>query len=130
MIVIDSSVLLELLLATPRSAPVRQKIADWGDCLHAPHLIDLETAQGLRKWVQIGEIVASRADEALIDLTTINISRYPHDGLLRRIWALRHNMTPYDAAYVALAEELNAPLLTLDQKLAKAAAIEGSVELI
>jgi predicted nucleic acid-binding protein len=107
-----------------------------GDCstlertLYAPHLIDVEVAQVVRRYAAAGELDAERGREALTDLADFPLLRYPHDLLLPRIWELRHNMTAYDAAYVALAEALGAPLLTLDRRLAAASGHHAHVELV
>lgn len=90
------------------------------ETLHAPHLIDLEIAQVLRRYVRTAIISADRGAEALNDLVDFPLTRYPHFILLARIWQMRHGLTAYDAAYLALAEVLNAPLITRDRALAKA----------
>ena len=78
--------------------------------LHAPHLLDIEVAQVIRRYAANGEIDAERGRAALADLADFPLRRYPHDFLLPRIWDLRNNLTAYDAVYVALAEALDAPL--------------------
>ena len=86
--------------------------------LHAPHLLELEIAQVLRRYVRSASISAERAAEALADFLDLPLTRYPHFVLLPRVWQMRHNLTAYGAAYLALAEALNAPLLTRDRALA------------
>ena len=90
------------------------------ETLHAPHLLDVEVAQVLRRYYLHRELSSRRAEQALDDLAALKLERYPHEPLLPRIWQLRENITAYDAAYVALAEALNAPLLTCDARLADA----------
>ena len=77
-----------------------------------------------------GEIDDRRGREAMADLADMPIRRYPHDVLLPRVWDLRHNLTAYDAAYVALAEALDAPLVTRDRRLARAAGHGADIELL
>ncbi len=130
MIVVDASALIEALLRT-RSAPaVEQRLFVPHLTLHAPHLIDIETAQVLRRYALGGEIDDARGRAALEDLADFPIRRYPHDFLLPRVWELRHNLTAYDAAYVALAEALDATLLTRDRRLAVASGHRARVELV
>ena len=118
MIVVDASVIVEVLLETPVGRQMADRLLSGDDSLHAPHLIDLEVAQVLRRFCLCGELKPSRAREAVEDLTDLPITRYGHVDLVPRIWELRHNVTAYDAAYLALAEALRAPLVTRDARLA------------
>lgn len=118
MIVVDASALLEVLLRTRAAAAVEALLFAPGETLHAPHLIDVELAQVLRRYAAAGAIDDTRGLVALDDLADFPIRRHPHDLLLPRVWALRHNLTAYDATYVALAQALDATLLTRDARLA------------
>jgi predicted nucleic acid-binding protein len=129
-IVIDASALLEALLRTPAAKAVEKWLFDPRQTLHAPHLLDVEVAQVIRRYEANGEIDSERGRTALADHADLPLHRYPHDFLLPRVWGLRHNLTAYDAVYVALAEALDVPLLTRDQRLAAAAAHYARVELV
>lgn len=120
MIVLDASAALEVLLRTEAASAVERLIFDGRTSLHAPHLIDLEIAQVLRRYSTSGKCTAARGRQALEDLTDFPLTRYTHDFLLPRIWELRRNVTAYDAAYLALAEALDAVLVTRDARLAAA----------
>ena len=130
MIVVDASAILELLLNTSAGQQVATRIAPPEITLHAPHLLDLEVAQILRRYVFLGTIDSDRGLLALEQLVQLDIDRYAHDLFLPRIWDLRDNVTAYDAAYVALAEALDAPLLTADRRLSTAAGIRAQIELV
>jgi predicted nucleic acid-binding protein len=129
-IVVDASALLEALLRTPAAKAVDNRLFAPGQTLHAPHLLDVEVAQVIRRYAASGEIDSERGRMALTDLADLPLRRYPHDFLLPRIWDLRNNLTAYDAAYVALAEALDAPLLTRDRRLAAAAGHRAQIELV
>jgi predicted nucleic acid-binding protein len=114
-IVADASAILELLLNTPAAREVSRHLFVDGETIHAPHLVDVEVLQALRRHARSNEIGGTRAMQALQDYADIPIRRYPHKLLLPRIWELRHNFTAYDASYIALAETLEAQLVTCDR---------------
>lgn len=120
MIVVDASALIEWLLRLPHAQTIDAAFADPSETLHAPHLVSVEVAQVIRRYERRGDIDASRAVEALGDLADLDLMRHEHEPLLPMMWLLRPNLTAYDAAYVALARVLDAPLLTLDSMLAAA----------
>ncbi|MBX3273089.1 MAG: type II toxin-antitoxin system VapC family toxin [Sandaracinaceae bacterium] len=130
MIVLDASAALELLLATPVGLSVAGRISDLDETLHAPHVIDLEVAQVLRRYVRSGVVRLDEAEAALMDLAELDLHRYAHVPLFPRLWQLRENLSAYDAAYVALAEALGAALLTTDARLAGAPGHDAKVEVI
>jgi len=121
--------MLEALLRTSAGKAVEDRLFAPGQTLHAPHLLDVEVAQVIRRYAAHGDIDDARGRLALTDLADLTLRRYPHDFLLPRMWDLRHNLTAYDAAYVALAEALDAPLLTRDRRLAAAAGHHARIEL-
>jgi predicted nucleic acid-binding protein len=129
LIVVDASALLELLLRTSLGERVEARLfAD--DELHAPHLVDVEIVQALRRLVRSGEVSSGRAEEAIADLTDLDLHRHAHVDLLGRAWKLRDNISAYDAMYVALAEGLEAPVVTCDSPLAKAPGHRARVEVL
>ena len=130
MIVVDASVVIEVLLNTSAGIQIAERLFDPDETLHAPHLLDVEVAQVLRRYTRTGELAADRGIQALKDLVDFPLARYPHDLFLLRIWQLRHNVTAYDAAYIALAEALGAPLLTRDAALVSALGNRARIELI
>lgn len=130
MIVVDASAVLEVLLQTPAAASIAARIFDPAESLHAPHLIDVEITQVLRRYALSGSVSVERCQEALEDFSDLALTRYAHDFLLPRVWTLRSNLTAYDATYVALAEALDAPLLTRDQRLAAAPGNTAQIELV
>ena len=130
MIVVDSSVVIELLLRSQTGVKIEERLLSPFEDLCAPHLLVLEVAQVLRRYCISGDMSPERGKEALEDLIDMPITKYPHDIFLPRLWELRHNITAYDAVYIALAEALPAPLLTRDQYLASAPGHEAKIELI
>ena len=119
MIVLDSSAVVEWLLGLPRADAVGARILA-ADSLHAPALMDIEVAQVMRRYTAAKEIAADTGERALNVLRDLDLNRYTHESLLTTIWKLRHNLTAYDAAFVALAGVLDAPLITLDRRIAGA----------
>jgi predicted nucleic acid-binding protein len=130
LIVVDASAVLELLLRTERGERVADRVFAPEQRLHAPHLIDVEVTQALRRLVQLKEIDAARAELALGDFLALVFERHSHLETLPRLWQLRDALTAYEASYVALAEGLQAPLLTCDGKLARAHAHDAVVALV
>jgi len=130
MIVLDASAVVEALLRMPAAGPIERLLLDSGRTLHAPHLVDIEVAQVVRRYALMGQVDEERGREALDDLLALPIRRYAHGFLLPRVWELRPNMTAYDAMYVALAEMLDAALVTRDRRLAAVAGRYATVELV
>jgi predicted nucleic acid-binding protein len=130
MIVVDASAVVDALLRAPDAEAAMQRLFDPGQTLHAPHLLDLEVAHVIRRYAAVRQIDSERGRAVLDDLADLPLRRYPHDLLLSRVWELRHNLTAYDAAYVALAEALDAPLLTRDRRLAAASGHYARIELV
>ena len=128
MVVADATVIVDVLLDAPRAKMARQCLREQAP-VHAPHLIDVEVLHALRRWTREGRLTAEAGRarlerfEALMPLT-----RHPHRELWSRTWELRDRLSAYDATYVALAEVLDAPLLTADARLARGA--EGLVRII
>ena len=129
MIVVDASIVVEVVLRSDKGIALGERLLDGDDPLHAPHVLDLEVANALRHCVDRGEIDERRGRAALADLADMPIERHPHRPLLERVWQLRHNLTAYDAAYLALAETLGAPVVTRDKALASVAGHHARVEL-
>jgi len=109
---------------------VEAQIFSGRQALHAPHLIDVEVAQVLRRYVRERAVSETRAQEALQNLLDLRMLRHRHASLLYRAWELRHPLTAYDAVYIALAEALDAPLLTCDAKIAAAPGHHAMVALV
>jgi predicted nucleic acid-binding protein len=126
-IVVDTSAVIGVLAGQPRVARLVDRVINEGD-LHAPHLIDVEFQHALRRLVVAGAISDDRAADARMDFADLTIVRYPHVSLADRMWELRHNVAAYDAAFLALAEALGAPLVTCDARLARAPGHAASVE--
>ena len=128
--VIDASAALEMLLDTAPGRRLNERLRVESVELHAPHLVDLEIAQVLRRYVLQGSFDAARGRRALRQWRSLQVERYEHHRFLDRVWELRHNVSAYDAVYVALAEALSTVLLTADRRLAAVPGLVGRVELI
>lgn len=130
MIVLDASLVVELLLQAPRAIHLTEDLLTSQEDLHVPHLIDVEVMQALRSLCARGELADRRAQEAGTDLADLPLVRHSHDLLLGRAWELRANLTLYDGVYVSLAELLQAPLWTLDQRIAGAPGLRTEVRVL
>ena len=119
-LVVDASAVVEFVLGSTNGRKAAVVMAAH-TALHAPALITAEALRAMRALERRAEISPARSSEAVSDVLSIPIRRYPTEPLAGRIWSMRHSMTVYDAHYVALAEALNAPLLTGDRALAAAA---------
>ena len=129
MIVVDASVLAPALINDEDEGNrARARLA--GERLAAPAVIDLEVASAWRRIARSGRLAEGRADQARAHLAVMPLARASHGRLMNRIWGLRDNLTPYDAAYVALAEFLDTLLLTADAALARAPGIACEVEVL
>ena len=128
MIVLDASAVVDWLLQTPAGKRIEQHIYARKDTLHTVYLLDVEFAQVLRRLVREGRLARKRAEEAIEDLVVLRVTRYAPVLFLDRIWQLRQNLSAYNAAYVALAEELQAPLITRDQGIAAAPGHKATIE--
>lgn len=128
MLVVDTSAVLSALVAARPADGLNARLGSGGE-LNAPHLIDVEVLNALRRLVRHGALGIDRANDARTDFAALSLTRFPHEPLSERIWALRDNLTAYDAAFAALAETLAIPLVTCDRALAEAPAVRADVEL-
>lgn len=130
MIVADASVVVSALLSTAGAgAQARERLRLDPD-LHVPHLLDVEVTAALRRRVRLGQTDVDVATEVLADLADLAAVRWDHEPLLRRVWELRENVSPYDAVYVVLAEMLSAALITSDARLARAPGLRCTVQVL
>ncbi len=130
MTVIDASAVVSLILGEqPQAFRVNERL-ERASSLHTVHLLDIEVLSALRRLVHRGELTESEAHDAIQFWERLSVTRYPHAALRERIWTLRDNLTPYDVSYVALAETLDAPLVTTDGRLARAPGHSARVEYI
>ena len=119
MIVLDASVVVELLMSGTLSDSLSRELAAQSDSFIVPHLLDIEVVSALRKLLAGRRIDSHRTEQLLVQLAALPAERYAHTPLVGRIWELRHNFTAYDATYIALAEATNAVLYTSDEKLCR-----------
>ncbi len=128
MLVIDTSAIIDAIAAREPAPGLVERLSEDGD-LHAPYLLDIEFLHALRAMTMRSEITAERAADARTDFAETALLRYSHEPLSDRIWGLRHNLSAYDAAFVALAEALEAPLITCDGRLASSTGHGAQIEL-
>ena len=127
MIVVDAAAVVDALSAVAGGDELRAYLA--GEELHAPSLIDFEVVSALRGLTLRGHMTPTRAEDLLTDFDDLPMQRWPGgDALLRRAFELRHTVSGYDAAYVALAEALDCPLLTRDARLARSSGHDARIE--
>lgn len=130
MAVLDASVAVEILLRHPAGIDAFVRLQTDANGIHAPHLIDIEVAHAFRRLVMLGEVPSADAAIAMETLPRLQLERHSHLLLLPRIWQLRHTVSSYDAAYIALAEMLHTPLLTCDAKLSRSHGHNAKIELL
>lgn len=130
MIVVDASVVVASLLSTGGAGALARERLRLDPDLHVPHLLDVEVTAALRRRVRLGQTDVDLATEVMADLADLAALRWDHEPLLRRVWELRENVTPYDAVYVVLAEMLEAPLVTSDARLSRAPGLNCRVEVL
>jgi predicted nucleic acid-binding protein len=119
MIVLDASIVVELLIGGPGTGLLMNELAGRDEPFIAPHLLDVEVISAIRNLVSGRRLEGHRVEAVLEGLAALPAERFPHTPLLERIWQLRHNFTAYDAAYIALAETPDSILVTCDEKLEK-----------
>ena len=130
MIVVDASLLIEVLAGDEMGDMVSARLAGRAGALVAPEVLDLEIIQALRRLVRSGRVSAATALEGFNVLEDLRIERFSHAPLAHRIWEFRENLTAYDAAYFALAEMLDAPLWTRDAKFAGVPGASAAVHVL
>ncbi|MBM4061259.1 MAG: type II toxin-antitoxin system VapC family toxin [Planctomycetes bacterium] len=128
MIVVDASALLEVLLRTKLGLRLEERMGKGDPLWNVPCLVDTEVLQVLRRLVRAGEITAARAEAVVQDLGGLDLVRHAHDELTARVWELRHNLTAYDATWLALAEALGATFVTCDRVFEKVSGRRAEAE--
>jgi predicted nucleic acid-binding protein len=129
-IVLDASAAIEFLLNTPLGEGVADRLSRAEGPLHAPHLLDVEVVHVLRRLSLSGKIQERRAQQVLTDLADLPLIRYAHDELAGRVWSLRDTLTANDAMYVALAEGIEATLVTCDERLGRAHGHKAQIDVV
>lgn len=129
MLVLDASAAIAFLLNLEPGDAIAERLSQEVSALHTPHLLDLEILQVLRRLTQRSEITAARANDALADFRSLRLRRYSHAPLSERIWELRTSVSAYDASYIALAEALDASLITSDAALSRSRGHNARIEL-
>ena len=127
-LVVDASLVIRLLINHHDDEVLRQRLRP-PRALHAPALLDAEVASGVRGLLLGSKVKPKRAAEMIADFEALSITRHPMQPFMGRVIELRHNVSAYDAFYLALAEALQAPLLTRDAKFAGATAHDAEIQL-
>ncbi len=117
--VVDASVLVELLTDGPYAEVAKERLDAEEYALWAPHLVDAEIGQALRRWARMGKLTADAGGRALWEVDDLPVERVEHELLIHVAWGLRDNFSFYDGLYIALALILDEPLLTFDARLAR-----------
>ena len=130
MIIADASVVLELLVGTASAPRIARRLLDPDESVHVPHLLDVEVCHALRRYANSGELDPKQAWRALESLLDLPLQRHEHTLLLERAWEVRRSVSAYDGIYIALAEALDAPLLTCDGRLARSHGHRARIELV
>lgn len=130
MIVLDASAAADVILKVePKASRIRERMGNSEGGIHVPHIFEIEVLSTLRRHFFSGDLSEEREAEALHDLSTMTLTRHPHTPFIERIWELKENVTAYDAAYIALSETLDAPLITSDGRLARSSGHRARIEL-
>jgi predicted nucleic acid-binding protein len=128
MIVVDASAVIEVLMCTALGRRIEDRLFGGDELLNAPHLLDVEVLQVVRSLLLAGSLTESAALQKLSDLQQMDVVRHAHVDLVQRSFVLRHNLTAYDAVYLALAERLAATLVTCDRAFEKVPDCRVAVE--
>jgi len=117
-------------MRTSAAPAIEARLFGGRQTFHAPELIDIEVTQVLRRYSIAGQLDSERGRTVMSDLMDFPMRRHPHGVLMQRVWELRHNLSAYDAVYLALAESLDAALLTDDQRLVTATRRHSWVQIL